>query len=89
MKLKELLLPIALLVLVGSAGEAAPMTAEQRQVMEATAPQMCADRAVVKAAGYEVGPIDRARESVLMSAHTSEEKRNTNAFFDLVQRKCG
>lgn len=50
---------------------------------------MCANRAAVKVAGYEVGPIARARESVQMSAHTSEEKRNTNAFFDLVQRKCG
>ena len=89
MKLKELLLPFALVVFVGAGGEAEAMTAEQRHVMEVTATQMCAHRAAVKAAGYDVGPIDRARESVLKSAHTAEEQRNVNAFFALVKTKCG
>lgn len=89
MKVKELLLPIALLVLVGSAGEAEAMTAADRQVAELMATHMCAQRAAVKAAGYEVGPIDRARQSVLMTADTAEERHKANEFFALVKRKCG
>ena len=89
MKLKDLLLPFALVVLVGAGGEAEAITAEQRHVMEVTATKMCAHRAAVKAAGYDAGPIDRARESVLKSAHTAEEQRNINAFFALVKTKCG
>ena len=89
MKLKELLLPFALVVLVGAGGEAEAMTAEQRQVMKVAATQMCAHRTAVKADEYGVVPIDRARESVLNSAHTAEEQRNINAFFALVKTKCG
>ena len=89
MRLKELLLPFALVVLVGAGGEVEALTAEQRQAAEAMATHMCAQRAAVMAAGYELNPIDVARQSVLMTADTAEERRNTNEFFALVKRKCG
>ena len=83
MKLKELLLPIALLVLVGSAGEAEAMTAEERQVMDQLAAMMCAH----PLANYEPGSLDRAKHSVLMYAQNTEDKEQTVALFEAMKRQ--
>ena len=72
MKLKELLLPIALLLLVGSAGEAEAMTAEERQKIDQYAAMICAHPV---AAGIDRDSIDRAKSSVMMYAQTPKTKK--------------
>ena len=89
MKLKVLLLPFALVVLVGAGRQAEAITDADREVMEQMSTMVCAQRAAVAAAGYEVSPIDRARASVMLHVENAEEKRKANAFFSAVKRKCG
>ena len=87
MKLRELLLPIALLVVVGSAGEAEALTAEERQKIDQIAAMMCAHPS---AAGIEPGSLDRAKFSVNMYAKNTEDKERTVALFEAMKRQgCG
>ena len=72
MKLKELLLPIALLVLVGSAGEAEALTVEERQKTDQMAAVTCAHP---HAAGIQRGSLDMAVASVKMHARTAEPSK--------------
>ena len=87
MKLKELLLPIAILALMESGGEAKALTADERQKIDELAIILCAHPA---AADIEPGSIDLARMSVTMHSHSAEEKEKTMALFAAMKRQgCG
>ena len=87
MKLKELLLPITIFVLMGSGDEAKALTPDERQKIDELAIILCAHPA---AADIEPGSIDLARMSVMMHSHSAEEKEKTMALFAAMKRKgCG
>ena len=87
MKLKELLLPFTLLVVVSSGGEAEALTPDERQKMDQLAMMLCAHPA---AAAIEPGSIDMARMSVMMHSHNADEKAKTMALFAAMKRQgCG
>lgn len=87
MNLKQLLLPIALLVLVGSAGDADAMNAEERQKVDQIAAMLCAHPS---AAGYKPGSIDRAKFSVQKFGQNTEDIERTVALFDAMKKHgCG
>ena len=87
MKLKKLLLPITLLVLVGPAGEAEAMTAEETQKIDQIAAMICAHPS---AAEIKAGEIDRAKFSVMMYAQNSKDKESTVALLEAMKRQgCG
>ena len=87
MKLKELLLPFALLVFVGAGLEAEALTPDERQKIDQIATMICAHPA---AAGIERDSIDMARASVMMHAHNAEDRERTMALFAAMKRQgCG
>ena len=87
MKLKELLLPFALLIVVSSGNEAEALTPEERQKIDQIATMVCAHPS---AAGFKRGSIDRAKLSVMMYAENTEDKERTVALFDAMKRQgCG
>ena len=87
MKLKELLLPITIWVLMGSGDEAKALTPDERQKIDELAIILCADPA---AADVVPGSIDLARMSVMIHSHSAEEKEKTMALFAAMKKQgCG
>ena len=84
MKLKELLLPFTLLVVVSSGGEAEALTPDERQKMDQLAMMFCAYPA---ASEIEPGSIDMARISVMMHSHNADEKEKNMALFAAMKRQ--
>lgn len=87
MKLKELLLPFALVVLVGAGGEAEALPPKERQQMNALAMMMSADPA---AAGIQQGSMTTAKISLITQAQNAEDKERSLALFAAMKRNgCG
>ena len=87
MKLKELLLPFALVVLLGAGGEAEALTPEEKQQLNALAMMMCTHPA---AAGIQRGSITSAKVSLMTHGQNDEDKERSLALFAAMKRHgCG
>ena len=89
MNLNELKLPVfsfVLLVLFVAGGKEKALVSENRYRMDQYATLECAKRAAV---GYESASIDRARTFMMLHAHTIKERQNIDAYYALVESKCG